>query len=74
MIQHIAAPAHPEVRFEYHPETKKVYAVRLNGTHEVGMLITDSVSDHEIARLVVRGYIKGLDWQKAPQIGPVLRR
>lgn len=61
MIQHIRSPLTPEYRFEYHPETGKVYLIRVGRTPEVGEVIAEHCDTHGRAFGFVQTYLRGLD-------------
>lgn len=58
-----------EFRFEYHPETKRVFYIRVGAVPEFGVIVAEQIGSVEEARHVVlywgRGYLEG----KAHQLG-----
>lgn len=61
-IRHITSPTHPEIRFEWHPATRKLYVIRVGAIPEQGELIatTGVVSTAEaLCDLYLKGYAEG---------------
>lgn len=58
-IIHIKSPNLPEFRFEYHPETKKVYSIELAITPLTGEILAFDVPDHGTAINCVNIWIRG---------------
>jgi len=45
-ILHIKQPRHPEFRFEWHPNSKKVYVIRIGVSPEVGEILAFDIDTH----------------------------
>lgn len=62
-INHMKILALSEIRFEWHPRTKKVYYVRVGVTPEIAKLIAEGIEDPLAAKNAVliwgRGYLEG---------------
>jgi len=69
MILKIKAPELPWVVFEWHPEQRRVYVVRSNGSQMQGDPIAENVTTPEQAGLVVRGFVSGYQTcQRGPNV------
>jgi hypothetical protein len=70
-VLHIKQPNFPHLRFEYHPETKRVYLIRLTVQPLIGDLIAQNVPDHGSAintvNVWLRGYREGLGLKSPPK-------
>jgi hypothetical protein len=60
-IIHIRSPMTPEYRFEYHPETGKVYVVRVGVKPEVGDVIAEHCDTHARGIGFVQTYLRGIE-------------
>ena len=62
-VYHIKQPAFPQFRFEYHPQVRKVYLVRLGVEPLIGEGIALEVPDYGVATnsvlIWLRGYREG---------------
>lgn len=56
-FHHLAAPAFPQFRFEWHPGAKKVYVVR--GRPEVGNVLAEEITSAFDARSAVLVWLRG---------------
>jgi hypothetical protein len=58
-IRHIAAPAFPQFRFEWHPSTKRVFIIRQSAPtigEPIAFEIADHGAAHNAALIWLRGY------------------
>src|SRR5262245_33528772 len=66
---HIVAKSAPGWRFEYHPQTRKVYAVRLGVRPEIADLLAERISSHDDARQIVQVFLRGIAEERTKQLG-----
>lgn len=71
MIKHFRPPLHPELRFEYHPESNAVYSIRAEDKtmqggelKDVANRITDRATCEEIAQATIWGYLARVSEEK----------
>ena len=64
-ILKLSAPNFPLFRFEWHPEKKKVYLIRLGVTPVTGEIVEEEVSTHGHALNVVKVWLRGYRTGKA---------
>lgn len=69
MVSHLQSPALTEYSFEWHPETQKVYAIRLGVNPTIGELIFHPVGDQTTFSRVVEIWIKGYREGNVRRIG-----
>lgn len=59
-IFHIKTPTFPEFRFEWHPQTKRVYLIRITAEQPIGepiaMEIETAGAAHNAVLIFLRGY------------------
>ena len=59
MVAHIKQPSFPQFRFEWHPEAKKVFIIRLGRTPLIGDPIAMDIENHGAAVNAVLIYLRG---------------
>lgn len=66
MIRHMASPSMPELRFEWHVESRKLYVIFAAETklvdgkgQDTGHLVATGIEDQKLAELVTNAYIAG---------------
>lgn len=73
-ITHIKAPTFPGLRFEWHPQRKRIYLIRAGVTPEIGELIATDIETegaaHNAVLIWLRGYrtAKGEMWDDAGKL------
>ena len=73
-IYHIKAPNAPQFRFEYHPQKKKIYLIRVGVKPEIGEVFAHDVESegaaHNAVLIWLRGYrtAKGEMWDDAGKL------
>jgi len=65
---HIKQPNFPQYRFEWHPQTRKVYLARMNVKPVVGEIIAEHVETHGHAFGAVQTWLRGYHEGRAPDI------
>lgn len=65
MIYHMRQPLVPDVRFEWHPDARRVYAIRVGVTPEVGEPIAFDIADRGAATNAVLIWCRGYRAAKA---------
>ena len=73
MIQHIRTPEFPQWRFEYHPQTQKVYLIRVGRKPEVGEVIAEHCDTHGRAIGFVQTFLRGVKEGAAKTTNGVIR-
>ncbi len=64
-VKHVSVPQFPNLRFEYHPDSKKVFVVTSKArtlgdlSPDQGGSIADNVSDDGQAQSAVQTYLRG---------------
>lgn len=69
MIAHFDNPRVPQFHFEWHPETKKVYVIRLGVVPLVGEVIAEHADTHGQAYGFVQTWCRGYKTRDAELIG-----
>lgn len=69
MIKHIRSAKFPQLRFEYHPETKRVYFIRVGVAPEVGEVVAENVDSEGAAQVAVLVWLRGYREGSTPTIG-----
>ena len=59
-IYHIKQPNFPEYRFEWHPQARKVYLIRLGREPLIGEVIAEHAETHGHAFNFVQTFLRGL--------------
>lgn len=67
-IYHIKAPTFPQFRFEWHPNTKRVYLVRLSVAPAIGDPIAMEIESHGAAQNAVLIWLRGYREAKAERL------
>jgi hypothetical protein len=73
-IYHMKSPAWPSIRFEYHPNKKKVYLVRVGTVPERGEVMAHDIENegaaHNAVLIFLRGYrvAKGDRWDDSGKL------
>lgn len=65
MIFHIRQPAFPQFRFEWHPQTRKVYVIRLGVAPEIGEAFAHEIADQGAATNAALIWLRGYRAAKA---------
>ena len=68
MCMHIKQPQFPQYRFEWHPQSRKVYLIRLGRTPLVGEVIAEHAETHGHAFNFVQTFLRGLREGQTPTI------
>jgi hypothetical protein len=58
-ILRLHQPNHPDLHFEWHPETEKVYVIRLKILPHRGEIVAFGVQDHGAAHNAVLTWLRG---------------
>lgn len=58
-ILHIKVPSMPDFRFEWHPDSKMVYSIRLSHQPLVGEILAFNIADHGSAINAVNIWLRG---------------
>lgn len=58
-IYHIKQPAFPQYRFEWHPQSRKVYLIRTGRTPLVGEILAEHAETHGAAYNFVQTFLRG---------------
>jgi len=58
-IMHIRTGSLPQYRFEWHPNSKKLYYIRIGGEKEIGELLSDIIEDQGQATMAVMYFSRG---------------
>lgn len=71
-VYHIKQPLFPEYRFEWHPQARKVYLIRLGSEPLIGEVIAEHAETHGEAinyvQTFLRGYREGLNPTPKPHL------
>lgn len=70
MICQIRQPAWPQFRFEWHPQSRKVYVIRLGMTPEIGEPFAHEIRDQGAAVNAVLIWLRGYKAAKAELAAP----
>jgi hypothetical protein len=70
-IFHIKSIHIPQFRFEWHPDTKKVYMIRVGSVPEHAECICDDVRDHGQAMMTSAIWFRGYRYKEA-ELNPQL--
>lgn len=65
---HIKQPNFPQYRFEWHPQSRKVYLIRLGRTPLIGEVIAEHAETHGHAFNFVQTFLRGFREGQMPTI------
>lgn len=68
-ILHIKQPQFPQFRFEWHPQTERVYVIRIGALPEVGEVLAHHIDTHGAATNAVLIWLRGFREGSTPAIG-----
>ena len=68
MVLHIKQPNFPQYRFEWHPQSRKVYLIRLGTTPLIGEILAEHAETHGAAYNFVQTFLRGFREGQAPTI------
>jgi hypothetical protein len=72
MVLHIKQPNYPQYRFEYHPQSRKVYLIRLGTTPLIGEILAEHAETHGAAYNFVQTFLRGFREGQSPLPKPHL--
>jgi hypothetical protein len=67
-VYHIKQPNFPELRFEWHPQAKRVFTIRIGGTPEVADVVALDIDNEGAAQNAVLIWLRGYREGKTPRI------
>lgn len=59
LVYHIKQPNFPQYRFEWHPQSRKVYLIRLGATPLIGEILAEHAETHGDAFNFVQTFLRG---------------
>lgn len=65
---HIKQPNFPQFRFEWHPQKRKVYLVRLGRTPLIGEILAENAETHGDAYNFVQTWLRGFREGQTPDV------
>lgn len=72
MVLHIKQPNFPQYRFEWHPQSRKVYLIRLGATPLIGEILAEHAETHGAAYNFVQTFLRGFREGQSPLPKPHL--
>lgn len=67
-ITHLKAPNFPQFRFEYHPNVKKIYLIRVGTNPEIGEMFAHEIETEGAAWNSVLIFLRGYRTAKAEEL------
>jgi hypothetical protein len=58
-ILHIKQPSFPQYRFEWHPQSRKVYLIRVGAVPLIGEVLAEHAETHAAAYNFVQTFLRG---------------
>jgi hypothetical protein len=71
-ICHIKQPNFPQYRFEWHPQSRKVYLIRLGTSPLIGEILAEQAETHGAAHNFVQTFLRGFREGQMPTPKPHL--
>jgi len=71
-VYHIKQPNFPQYRFEWHPQSRKVYLIRIGRKPLIGEVIVEHAETHGAAFNFVQTFLRGLREGQSPLPKPHL--
>lgn len=71
-VLHIKQPNFPQYRFEWHPQSRKVYLIRLGTTPLIGEILAEHAETHGAAYNFVQTFLRGFREGQLPTPKPHL--
>ena len=72
MVYHIKQPNFPQYRFEWHPQSRKVYLIRLGSAPLIGEILAEHAETHGDAHNFVQTFLRGFREGQTPTPKPHL--
>lgn len=72
LVYHIKQPNYPQYRFEFHPQSRKVYLIRLGTTPLIGEILAEHAETHGDAYNFVQTFLRGFREGQTPTPKPHL--
>jgi len=67
-IWHIKQPSFPQYRFEWHPQARKVYLIRVGSTPLIGEVLAEHAETHAHAHNFVLTFLRGFREGRTPDL------